>query len=400
MVLSVSVDFPGVEVIDLTSPTDIVSPYGVGIILGSAKKGVTTLKLVSSVEDFITEFGDDSPSLKYIQAFFSNLLNSSIRLYFFRVNSGTGGTATVATPTMYITAIGTLDPQFNPGGLIAAPEAFETFSAVANVADRKNIANAMKTFCDFDSGSMWLAIGDIHPLITNITDAVAEAKATFVASRGEIFVYAPFYKLADDTTILLPSAARMAITLSLWASGAYYTVPAGKKYPIKDAASLGYVVPKNQRTIAHTGNVNLIRYFENYGYAADDSITVSTNKEYYQINSVVCYRIVAYLIEQAVEEFIHEPIAGNADLLLRVESAVNRTCFDAWNSKYLVGNISGEDAQRAFKVTADVNSLPDPSNAVLEVMTEVRPAYSLQKVVIYIRNILGQSTALENITAA
>lgn len=396
MAIAISVDFPGIEIIDDTSPTSIVSPYGVGIIVGSASKGPSKVEtLITSLEQFDTLFGNDSGSRKYVRSYFANLLNSSVRLYFYRVNTGStaGSDLVAAVAADYITAFSTgLDIDFNPGGIVICPEFFEAFATTggSDVTARANLGAAMKAFCDFQNGSLWMGIPDIRAGVANISDAVAEAAASFAsATRGELFTYFPHYRNSDNT-LLLPSAARMALTLSIWASGQYFKIPAGSKYPIKDAASLEQVIAKSERSIGHAGNVNVIRLFDNFGYAPDDSLTLSKSKQYYHINSVVCFRIVGYLLERETENYIHEEIAGNADLLIRVEATANRVCRDALASRYLVGTVGGNEEVRAFMVTANIETLPDPSNSALVLVVELRPAYSLQKIVFYLRNTLGQ----------
>lgn len=387
MAINISVDFPGVEVIDATQPTSIVSPYGVAIILGSASTGdIRSLKLIPTLEEFTSIFGEDSPSEKYIDAFFKNLTNTSVRLYFYRVNDDDVDDEPLPPVAAdYVTAMGAtgINKEFNPGGLIIAPEAFETM----NATDRKLVADAMVTFCTFDDGSLWLSIMDLSPTNTTITDAASDKTTNYVATRGQGFVFFPHY-YNNANVLLVPSAALAAKYLSLWSSGRYYDVVAGSEFDIDDCNRLAVIVKKNERSTAHSSNINLIREFVGIGFAPDDSITLSSTKEYYHINSVVCFRIVAYILETEMEAYVHSSIKGNAEIITQVVARLNRVLNDALISGYLA-RAEGRPLSDAFTVSPLIETLPPPDNSVLSVQCAVRVPQVLQKIVIYLRNILG-----------
>lgn len=387
--VNVTVGYPGIEVVDSTTPVDIVRPYGVGIILGSASEGtIQTLFPINSVEDFEDEFGTTSPSEKYIISYFANLENTNVRLYFYRVNGETGGVADSPVIADYTDALEAIDPNFNPGGIIIAPEGFETLSD----PNRKILSDALRDFCDYDTNhSYWFGIVDIKPTATTINDAVSDKNATFTAVKGQLFTYYPHYYNSTDV-LLLPSAAMMAITLSVWSNGSYYEVIAGKEYIISDCSRLGAIIKVNERPISHANNINLIRYFNAIGYAPDNSITLSTARQYYYINTVVCFRIVIYMLEVGMEPYIHHPIAGTSNIILAAIGTANRILQAALDSDYLVRQ-EGRPISDAYTVTTVNQGLPEAGDSVLVVQCAVRPSYSNQKVLIYISNNLGVATS-------
>lgn len=393
MALEVTVGFPGVDIIDQTQLTSIVSPYGVGLILGSANQGtIQQLYKVNSYVDFQTHFGTDSPSDKYIKSFFDNRRNQNIALYFYRVNPDTVTPGTPEDPiaTDYVDALTTdIDVGFNPGGIVIAPEAFETYDQ----AERKTISDAMASFCNYDTRkSYWVGLPDLPVTVTDINTAVAEKTATLTATKGQLFTYTPHYRNLDSTPkTLLPSAAMMAIILSLWASGQYYQVPAGSDYTILDFKEPGYAIKQTQWSVAHQGNINLIRLFTNIGYAPDDAITLSPSKEYYHINSVVCFRIVIYMLQLELQPYVHKALSGDTELLSQAVAACIRVLQTALDSGYLVKR-QGRPTTDAYTVDLDVQNLPDPGNSVAVIQVAVRPAYALQKIVVYIRNTLGSAS--------
>lgn len=388
--VNVTVGFPGIQVIDSTTPTNIVSPYGVGIILGSANEGtIQALFPINSLEDFTDEFGTDSPSGKYITSYFANTSNNNVRLYFYRVNGETASVPDTPVIADYTDALDAIDPNFNPGGLIIAPEAFETLSD----AERKILSDAMRDFCDYDTtGSLWFGIVDIKPTVVSINEAVTDKTNTFTAAKGQLFTYFPHYYNASDV-LLLPSAAMMAIILNVWSSGSYQEVPAGLEYVIADCSRLAVNVKVTERSIAHTNNINLIRYFNNIGYAPDDSLTLSSSKEYYYINSVVCFRIVIYMLIIGMEPYVHDSISGNSAILLTAIGTVVRILQSALDSGYLTRQ-EGAPITDAYVIETVNAGLPEPGNSVLVIRCSVRPAYTLQKIAIYISNTLGVTTSV------
>lgn len=377
MALDIQIDYPSVEVIDDTRATATVSPYGMCIMLGSGTTTINdkTLAIITDVTDFSTKIGDASPSKKYVEAFFANLSNNGVRLYFYKVNVGT----TPAVAADYNTAIAAIPNNINPGGIVIAPEFFETISTDPEVT---SFGSALDTFCNTDNESYWISIVDLPTTITTIAEAVT-AKGRFTSAKGNLIVYQPWYYKAAVKT--LPSAAMAAIALSAWSGGSYSNVPAGLSYPIQGITSLGYTLSKANLATAHSSGINAIRSFPQYGFIPYDSITISPNVEYFQINSVVCFKIVFYLVENEMMPFIHAPIAGDVELMAQVEAALNRILNACWESGYLAGDNQNE----AFEVKGTVQTLPPPNNAILTFECAVRPSYALQKIKIYLRNKLG-----------
>lgn len=411
--VDVTLAYPGVEIIDVSTPTTVVTPYGVCYMLVSANKG-TPKKLteIPTLDYFHQIFGDDSPSAKYVNSFFVNLLNSNVRLFVYRVNPNQGdpasnpnGGSTVsispysrgfssaygdgtqsANPSPlqpvlndWLEAINTIDPSANPGGILIAPEAFETL----NIASRNSIVAAFNSFCDLAKDSYWLSIADLSPFNKSLAEAITDA-LSYTSPDGSVSVYQPFYYNSLDV-LLLPSAAMAAISLSIWSTGAYYTAPAGLEYTIKDCDRLGYAVSSKEYGTAHQNGINLIRYFVNNGFAPYDCITRSNAEEYIQIPSVVCFKIVAYLLKIELLTLVFQSLKGEADLITIAEATINRVLFSCWQAGYLVGrNIT--DAYEVNQVSAD---FPKPSNATLTYEVGVRPAYSVIKYRVFLRNLLA-----------
>lgn len=378
MTLNIQIDYPSVEVIDDTRATSAVTPYGVCLMLGggttSANDKVPTL--ITDVTDFSTKIGDASASKKYVEAYFANLTNTGVRLYFYKVNTGT--TPPVAAD--YTTAIAAIQASFNPGGIIIAPEFFETITAGADITA---FGTALDSFCNTDNESYWISIVDLPNTITTIADAVT-AKNLFSSPKGNLIIYQPWYY--KSAVKMLPSAAMAAICLSIWGGGNYSQPPAGTAYKIQDATSLGYTLSKANLATAHSSGINAIRSFPQYGFIPYDTITIANSVEYFQINSVVCFKIVFFLIEQEMIPFVHAPIAGDVEIMTQIEAALNRILNAAWESGYL----AGENQLDAFEVKATVQTLPPPNNAQLTFDCAVRPSYALQKIKVYLKNILGQ----------
>lgn len=411
--VDVTLAYPGVEIIDVSTPTSVVTPYGVCYMLISANKGTPKrLTEVPTADYFDQMFGDDSPSKKYVTSFFLNLLNNNVRLFVYRVNPNQGdtpsnpnggsmvsispfsrgfstaygdGTQTaIPVPLQpvlndWLEAINTIDPTVNPGGIIIAPEAFETL----NLQSRNQIITALNNFCDLAKDSYWLSIADLSPFNTSLSDAVTDS-LSYNSPDGSVSVYQPFYYNALDV-LLLPSAAMAAISLSIWSTGAYYNAPAGLDYTIKDCDRLGYAVSSKEYGTAHQKGINLIRYFVNTGFCPYDCITRSNAEEYIQIPSVVCFKIVAYLLKLSLLSLVFQSLKGEADLITVAEATINRVLFSCWQAGYLVGrNIT--DAYEVRQVSAD---FPKPSNATLTYEVGVRPAYSVIKYRVFLRNLLA-----------
>ena len=382
MAITTLIDYPSVEVVDTTKATVAATPYGVCIILvtGTTSTNDKILTKVSSAEDFNTKFGSGSPSSKYAKAFFENVSASNVSLYAYKVQVG----STAAVVADFTTALTAIPVTFNPGGIIILPEFFETFT---NSADIIALSTALNTFCNQDD-SYWVSFVDLPLTVTSMTEAVTD-RGEFTSAKGCLMVYQPWYFGDSGSTLkLLPSAARAASTLSLWSSGRFESVPAGldEINQIKGCFALGYAVTKADLQLAHANGINVIKYFPQYGYVAYDSITLSESTEYYQINSVVCLRIVLYLIEQELIPFVNSPIAGNIEDLARIEAALNRVLNAAWQSGYLVGQNQAD----AYSVVSELATLPPPNNAMLTFECAIRPSYALQKIKVYVRNKLGE----------
>lgn len=374
--------YPGVEVIDVSTPTTILTPYGVCVMLVSASSGTPqSLKEVYSLEAFRIEYGSDSDSDKYVKSFFSNLSNPNVRLMIFRVNKkDVDDTPLPATLQNWLDAFDLIDPAFNPGGLIICPEAFESLTANA---DRVKIVKAMDEFCTLGNESYWQSIADLGANLTSLSEAIND-RNTYISNKGNVSVYTPAYYNIDDE-LVLPSAAMAAISLSIWATGAYYMAPAGHKYPIKGCEWLSFDVPKSDYALAHDSGLNLIRYFNNVGYLPYDCVTLSSATEYLQIPSVVCFKVVAYLLSNELISLVFQPLKGAADLVATAEASINRVLFSCWQSGYLVGQTI-EDAYEVKQINAVI---PSPDNATLSYEVAVRPAYSIIKYRVFLSNLLS-----------
>lgn len=369
--------YPGVTVTDVSTPTSTVTPYGVCYMLIGGITGIDkTLTEIVSVDSFDTLFPTTHPSKKYVKAFFDNLTNTSVRLFVYKVNV----TTTPAVKADYIAAFSAINPLANPGGLIIAPEAFEVFTTAA---DRVEIVTAMDTFCSLTADSYWQGIADLKISLTTIELAITDL-ANYASARGNISVYAPAY-VNDSDQDMEPSAAMAAISLSIWANGAYYEAPAGHKYPIQGLKSLKYQTVRGKYSLAHAANINLIRYFNGIGYVPYDCMTLSTTPEFKQIPSVICFKIVAYMLASELQKLVFSSLKGTGDLVAVAEATINRILFSAWQSGLLVGTT----AEDAYDIAALTPSLPDPLNATLAYSVGIRPAYSVIKYRIHLRNLLS-----------
>lgn len=379
------IDAPGIEIVDNSDVNQVLTPYGVCIILGSANDGTPkVLTQVVSKEDFVTKFGALSDSEKYVESFFTNLTNSSVRLYFYRVNSddtAPPNNALPATVINYNQAVKDITHEFNPGGIIISPEFFEEFTTPA---DRTSHGEALDKFCDTDAGSYWISFVDLPLTVTDSASAVTAANH-ITSIRGNLATYQPWLK-KTLTESLLPSAAMAAKCLSLWATGAYYAVPAGLDVSIKGSIGQGYPLTPTDLQTFHNEGINAIRSFPNYGLLPYDSLTLSQSENYIQINSVVCFKIVAFLLENALLPYIHAPIAGNMDTAIEIEATLNRVLNDCWVSGYLSGNTQTE----AFDVQVQNQVQLTPGNSLLVYLVAIRPAFALQKIRILLDNRLGK----------
>lgn len=379
MALDIQIDYPSVEVIDDTRATSAITPYGVCIMIGSGTTSSNdkVLTIINDLTDFSTKVGDTSPSKKYVESFFTNLLNNGVRLYFYKVNVG----ATPAVAADFNAAVAAIPVDSNPGGIVISPEFFETITTAGDIT---SFATALDTFCNTDNESYWISIVDLPATIATMADAVT-AKNLMTSPKGNLIVYQPWYY--KSAVKLLPSAAMAAICLSIWSGGNYSLPPAGTAYPIKDATALGYTLSKANLATAHSSGINAIRYFPQFGYIPYDTITISDSVEYFQINSVVCFKIVFFLVEREMLPFVHSPIAGDVEIMAQVEAALNRILNACWESGYLAGDVQAD----AFDVKATRQTLPPPNNAQLIFECAVRPSYALQKIKIYLKNTLGQA---------
>lgn len=381
------IDFPGVQVEDKSQPINRSFPFGVCYMLGSATKGTSkVLVKINDLAEFRNLFGTESDSDPYVNAFFQNA-NSQVDLMFYRVNEGEGVSSEIAIYTDFIEAIQDLDPTLNPGGILIAPEFF--INASFTDSNRLAFTTAVDKFCDTANDSYWIAFVDTKPTHTLATEVVTDRKNNLISLKGNLFTYAPCYYDSDDE-ILVPSAAMAAITLSLWSNGEYYLTPAGSKFPIQGIKSLVWNPSKSDLTLFHNEGVNAIRYFNNISsYVPYDSISVSSSVEFFQLNSVVCYKVVAFLLYEAVFPLVHSSLFGTAEALTSIEAVINKALYDAWVSGYLVGR----NATEAFDVVPDIQRLPNPNSAIVNYQVSVRPSYSIQKIVIYLQNVLAQPLA-------
>lgn len=377
MALDIRIDYPRVELIDGTSSTPVVNPYGMAIMLGAGTTTTNDKKLVviNDITDFSTKIGDTSVSKKYVEAFFENTDNAGVKLYFYKVNTG----STPAVAADYNTAIAGIDPTVNPGGIVISPEFFDTITVSADIT---SFTTALDNFCNTENESYWISIVDIPSTVTAMADAVT-ARNLITSNKGNLITYHPWYY--KSAVKMLPSAAMAAICLTAWAGGRYNVPPAGIDFAIQGATALGYQLTKANLTTAHSSGINAIRSFPNYGILPYDTITLSNTVEFFQINSVVCFKIVFYLVQGVMFPFVHSSISGNVEVLAQAEAALNSVLNSAWTSGYLVG-INQVDA---YDVKASLETLPPPDNATLTFDVAVRPAYALQKVKVYIKNVLG-----------
>lgn len=379
------IDFPGVQVVDQSQPITRSFPFGVCYMLGSATTG-ESLKLVAinDYDQFVTLFGNASDSDKYVKAFFENS-NGRVDLMFYRVNEGSGVSSVLAEHDDFMLAIDAIDSTLHPGGIIIAPEYFESNSY--EETERLAFATALDSFCNTDEGSYWISFVDARPTAMSAQAVVTDRKNNFISPSGNLFVYAPSYLNFDDD-LMVPSAALAAISLSLWSEGQYNLTPAGSSFPIKGVKALSWNPNKTDLALFHKEGVNAIRHFNNIAaYVPYDSISVSGAMEFYQLNSVVCYKVVAFLLYEAVFPLVHTSLSGTAEALTNMEAVINKTLYDAWNAGYLVGR----NANEAFDVQTDIERLPAPNQAIVNFICSVRPSYSVQKIVIYLRNTLAQA---------
>jgi hypothetical protein len=89
----------------------------------------------------------------------------------------------------------------------------------------------------------------------------------------------------------------------------------------------------------------------------------------------------------AVFPLVHSALYGGAEALTTIEATINKTLYDAYTSGYLVGR----NATEAFDVKREVEQLPDPNNALVSYVCNIRPSYSIQKIVLYLQNVLTQT---------
>lgn len=380
-----TIDFPGIKIIDQSVVTNRAFPFGVCYIIGSATTGISKkLTKITDKDQFVTLFGTLSESQKYIESFFLNL-TGRVDLYFYRVNAGSGVTNVPAVQTDYLTAITALDFNKEPGGIIICPEYWE--NELFDEDDRAEIATAIDTFCTTDSGSYWISFVDTNSTLITANTVVTARKNDFVSPKGNLYVYAPSYTNTADV-LMAPSAAMAAISLSLWSTGQYFLTPAGSQLGIKGIKSLSWNPTKTDLTLFHAEGVNAIRYFSNTdSYVPYDSISVSDSVEYFQLNSVVCFKVVAFLLYEAVLPLVHSSLYGTAEALTRIEAVINKVLYDSWISGYLVGR----NANEAFDVQSNIQTLPAPNSAIVSFACSVRPSFSIQKILIYLQNVLAQT---------
>ena len=382
--MAITIDFPGVEVIDQGTIVSVVSPYNMCLMLGSTASGVSkVLTPILDLADFRVKFGTGSASDLYVEHFFENRTAPSVQLMFYRVNANSLVTPfppIAATLADFEDALEIIDPTFNPGGILILPECFTTFTASI---DRATIGGVIDTFCTTDNDSYWICYADL-PLTISTAAAAVTASNDFVSNRGNISVYQPY--LMKDTVKVQPSAAMAAIALSGWASGQFYNVPAGFDKTIKPISiTQGYKLATSDLTLFHANGINAIRQFPGKGLLPFDSITLSPSEDYFQITSVVCFKVVVYLLELELLPYIHLPISGTTDTLISVEAALNRILRDAWVSGYLAGDSEFE----AYEVKSKTPSPLTPGNSILIFEVAIRPSFALQKIRIELRNKLG-----------
>lgn len=379
---TILIDFPGVQVVDQSQPVTRSLPFNCCYMLGSANIGTSKqLVKVTDYADFITKFGTDCPSKHYVKAFFDNA-SATVNFYYYKVNSGN----TPAVHNDYINAVDSLDPTQHLSGIIIAPEYYN--NAAFTSANRLAFNNKLNDFCDIDKGGYWISYVDTLPTHDTANLIITEKNAAIISPKGNLVTYAPSYKTNDaGNPIVLPSAPMAAISLSLWNDGKYYQAPAGN-VAIKNVKELLWTPIKSDLATFHSEGINAIRYFSySSSYIPYDSRTVSNAPEFYQLNSVVCYKVVSYMLYGAVFPLVHSALYGGAEALTTIEATINKTLYDAYTSGYLVGR----NATEAFDVKREVEQLPDPNNALVSYVCSIRPSYSIQKIVLYLQNVLTQS---------
>jgi hypothetical protein len=282
-----------------------------------------------------------------------------------------------AVATDYINFLDTINPLSYSGGILIAPEVYET----QTIANRKLYWDKAEAFCDFAKGSIWIHLVDINPAPATPTTAdVISEKNTNYNSALSGFNYYGIGTDANDA-VALPSATVAAGLLSLWTGNAFYRVFASANRAIN-----GYKTLKSNfasyDTIVRAG-INPI-VFDDGIYYAFSAVSGTTKKAFYHLNSVVCYKVVAYLCASALKGFSSLEIAGEENFESLALATLQQELQVCWSQRRL---LAGTSSDIAFQV-----SIQSISSSIVEsVLTfnvDLRPSYVNQSVTLRFSNIL------------
>ena len=376
--MAIKSNLVGISYSDFTRIGARSNPFGKCIIFGSALIGTDRVPtIVSSIEDFTTKFGATSPSYKHIKSFFLDLTNNGIECNFYKVNVG----ATAAIVTDYTLALSSIDPLKDAGGILIAPEAYELFP----IANRKTIFDAMETFCNFDTGSLWIHIVDVNPSNVGFTEAdVASEKTTNYNSSMSGFCY--FGNGQRDElgvpVFILGSPSIAAFMLSLWSGSAFFRVPSDYSKPLKAYTRLTNNFRSVDTMIGAGVNPIVQEDSSIYPYSA---VSASLKKAFKHINSVICYKLTAYYLAQALRAFVNASISSDDDLPSKVKSTLETELYTCYRNRRL---LTGVDTSDAYQVSLET-TIVDVNDSLISVLVSVKPTYTNMRIVMKITNLLG-----------
>lgn len=371
---------PGVYFESLTGlngPT-LVAPTSV-YCLGTAGTGGTASTNewveVSSVSDFTTKFGADSPSVPYLNVFFAQFGPVPQPVHFLAIAKAG------ADPTLLEAqaALATMNETF-PTGVIMAPELFDLQPSLA-----VGVATAM--------GATAIAL-NLVALIdpprparatvgTEVTaDSVRKFAADITSNKTHMALYFPYLTVADgeSTVDVPPSPAVAAVYVRAALRYGVAQPPAGSLFPLSGILGTSLSVNKAERDVLNPRNINAISYFRVPGSYLVYGARMLDTTELTFVNTRVILNTQQELLRAALSPLLFLPYDSKGTLFQRAEEAVQAVMYQFWNANAL----QGESPDSSYRVVCDGTNNADVDLAAGQLTVDVyqRIAGTVESIVV------------------
>jgi len=265
-------------------------------MFGTAGTGSTalanTLTEVRSITEFTSKFGADSPSVPYVNAFFSQLLTGV--MHFCAVTKA--GTDPVAAELT--TAINAVFGENTALGVLLAPEFFDKYPTIA-----VEVANVLGT-----AAQSFSLVAIIDPpstakasVGTPTTVGSVRKFAADITARSHSALYFPY--LFSNGVSLPPSPFVAAVYVRAARQEGVAQPPAGQKFPLYGVTGASFTCDLATRNGLNPESINAICLLGNW--VVYGGRVLGTTPAF--VNSRVILNVEKFMLTQALENLLFIP---------------------------------------------------------------------------------------------